>query len=113
MASRKTNPRRRKYYETDYKTGISRWVTRPIPSDKKKGNPMPVFGYFASEQGGPAGFYLIERKAPAKLGGRSYRRSIARFGRKVKGGRAISVKNFTGTITRKNDGTVIIRGRKK
>lgn len=77
MASRKTNPRRRKYYETDYKTGISRWVTRPIPSDKKKGNPMPVVG------------------------------------RKVKGGRAISVKNFTGTITRKNDGTVIIRGRKE
>lgn len=25
-----------------------------------------AFGYFASEQGGPAGFYLIERKAPAK-----------------------------------------------
>lgn len=77
MAARKTNPRRRKYYEHDYKTGQSKWVTRPIPSDKKKGNPMPVAG------------------------------------RKVKGGRAVSVKNFTGTITRKNDGTVIIRGRKK
>ena len=34
-------------------------------------------------------------------------------GRKVKGGRAISLRNFTGTVTRKNDGSVIIRGRKK
>ncbi len=47
---------------------------------------------------------------------RGWRASIKNpmpVGRKVKGGRAVSVKNFTGTITRKNDGTVIIRGRKR
>jgi len=37
----------------------------------------------------------------------------ATTGRKVKGGRAITVKNFTGTITRMNSGAVVIRGRKK
>jgi hypothetical protein len=36
-------------------------------------------------------------------------------GRKVKGGRAVSLKNFTGTIVRRSDGTVRIlgKGRKK
>lgn len=33
--------------------------------------------------------------------------------RKVKGGRAVSLKNFTGTVTQKSDGSVLIRGRKK
>lgn len=33
--------------------------------------------------------------------------------RKVKGGRAVSLKDFTGTVTQKNDGTVLIRGRKR
>lgn len=32
-------------------------------------------------------------------------------GRKVKGGRAVSLRNFTGTIVRKSDGTVNILGR--
>lgn len=32
-------------------------------------------------------------------------------GRKVKGGRAVTVRNFTGTIVRKSDGTVDILGR--
>ena len=34
-------------------------------------------------------------------------------GRKVKGGRAVSLRNFTGTVTRKSNGSVIIRGRNR
>lgn len=32
-------------------------------------------------------------------------------GRKVKGGRAVTLRNFTGTITRKANGQVVIRGK--
>jgi hypothetical protein len=32
-------------------------------------------------------------------------------GRKVKGGRAVTLKNFSGTVTRKANGQVVIRGR--
>ena len=32
-------------------------------------------------------------------------------GHKVKGGRSVSLKNFTGTVTRKSNGQVVIRGR--
>lgn len=34
-------------------------------------------------------------------------------GRKVKGGRAVSLKNFSGTVTRKANGQVVIRGRSR
>jgi hypothetical protein len=32
-------------------------------------------------------------------------------GRKVKGGRAVTLKGFTGTVTRKANGQVVIRGK--
>ena len=32
-------------------------------------------------------------------------------GRKVKGGRAVTLKNFTGTVVRKSNGQVLIQGR--
>lgn len=34
-------------------------------------------------------------------------------GRKVKGGRAVSLRGFTGTVTRKANGQVVIRGRSR
>lgn len=34
-------------------------------------------------------------------------------GRKVAGGRAVSLKNFTGSVIRKSNGQVVIRGRGK
>ena len=34
-------------------------------------------------------------------------------GRKVKGGRAVSLKNFTGSVIRKSNGQVLIRGKAK
>ena len=34
-------------------------------------------------------------------------------GRKVKGGRAVSLRNFSGTITKKRNGQVVIKGRSR
>ena len=41
---------------------------------------------------------------------RDLRRNPAAKGRKVKGGRAVTVRNFTGTVVRKSEGTVEILG---
>ena len=46
--------------------------------------------------------YMASLKNPAKS-----------KGRKVKGGRAVSLRNFTGTITQKANGQVVIRGKGK
>jgi hypothetical protein len=54
-ALKKPNPRRRKYYEKDYTTGQSHWVTRPIPSE------LP-------------GYKKPSRKKPAKKKSNSRRR---------------------------------------
>lgn len=52
------------------------------------------------------------RRAGRPLTGRLEMRNAPRVkGRRVKGGRAVSLRNFTGTIVRKSDGTVNILGR--
>jgi len=40
-------------------------------------------------------------------------RSAVNPGRKVKGGRAVSLRNFTGSVIRKSNGQVVIRGKGK
>lgn len=45
---------------------------------------------------------------------KKYMRNPAKVkGRKVKGGKAVSLKNFTGTVIRKTNGQVVISGRGK
>lgn len=52
------------------------------------------------------------KRAERGLSNPANRSPLPEPGRKVKGGRAISLKNFTGTVTRKKDGSVLIRGRR-
>lgn len=50
-------------------------------------------------------------KSGAAASGVKRRANPSVKGRKVKGGRSVTLKNFTGTIVKKSDGTVDILGR--
>lgn len=56
--------------------------------------------------------YLTGQPKPIGYSGGKFRSNPPRVkGRKVKGGRSVTLRNFTGTVVRKSDGTVNILGR--
>ena len=130
MRANHRNPSKRKTRKR-VSTALKKWLKKQNPSRRgtkdfevRSSGPR---GYTTYDVYGPVGYYGANIKASG-LSLREARKEAAYLqkefnakqkrlgnpaGRKVKGGRAVSLKNFTGRVIRKSNGQVQIVGRGK